>query len=80
MEKKNYKVIIEQDCDGVYVADVPELPGCHTHAKDLPTLYERLREVIELCEEVYATDTKYKKLVKSFGYTPMSIRLENFVI
>ena len=40
--------IIEQDEDGFYVADVPELPGCHTQARSLDELEKRIREAVEL--------------------------------
>ena len=43
-----FKVIIERDEDGIYVAEIPELPGCHTQAKDIPTLIERIKEAAEL--------------------------------
>lgn len=48
---KNYTVIITQDEDGYYIADVPELHGCHTQAKSLEKLMERTKEAIELCLE-----------------------------
>ncbi len=47
-----FPVIILQDCDGMFTAHVPTLPGCHTQAKTLPALYRRMREVIALCTEV----------------------------
>ena len=47
-----FNVIIERDAEGYYVASVPELRGCHTQAKSLDTLMERIREAIELCLEV----------------------------
>ncbi len=31
---------------------VPELKGCHTQAKSLDALLERIKEAIELCVEV----------------------------
>jgi len=34
------------------VASIPELPGCHTQAKSLDELMERIREAAELCLEV----------------------------
>ncbi|WP_048148669.1 type II toxin-antitoxin system HicB family antitoxin [Methanolacinia paynteri] len=46
-----FKVIIERDEDGIYVAEIPELPGCHTQAKDIPTLIERIKEAAELYAE-----------------------------
>lgn len=47
-----FTVIIERDQDGYYVAEVPELRGCHTQAKSLDELMERIREAILLCLEV----------------------------
>jgi predicted RNase H-like HicB family nuclease len=49
---REFNVIIERDADGYYVASVPELQGCHTQAKSLDKLIERIREAIELCLEV----------------------------
>jgi len=49
---KEFNVIIERDSEGYYVASVPELQGCHTQAKSLDKLMERIREAIELCLEV----------------------------
>jgi predicted RNase H-like HicB family nuclease len=49
---RDYTVYIERDRDGMYVASVPGLPGCHTQAKSLDELMERIREAIELCLEV----------------------------
>ena len=38
--------MVERDEDGVYVASVPELPGCHTQAKTLDQLTKRVKEAI----------------------------------
>ena len=48
----SYDVVVERDADGVYVASVPALRGCHTQATSLDVLVERVREAIELCLEV----------------------------
>ncbi len=50
--KKTITYIIEKDEDGYYVAYVPELPGCHTQAKSLDVLEERIKEAIRLYLEV----------------------------
>jgi predicted RNase H-like HicB family nuclease len=47
-----FTVLIEQDEDGIYVASVPELPGCHTQAQTLDELNQRIKEAIELYLEV----------------------------
>jgi predicted RNase H-like HicB family nuclease len=49
---REFNVLIERDSEGYYVASVPGLPGCHTQAKSLDVLMERIREAIELCLEV----------------------------
>ncbi|OQY00434.1 MAG: HicB family protein [Desulfobacteraceae bacterium 4572_130] len=49
---KTFNVIIERDTDNFYIASVPELKGCHTQAKSLDLLLERIKEAIELCIKV----------------------------
>jgi predicted RNase H-like HicB family nuclease len=50
--KKEFTIVIEQDEEGIYVASVPELEGCHTQAKTLDELRERIKEAIQLYLEV----------------------------
>ena len=49
---KEFTIVIEQDEDGIYIASVPELEGCHTQAENLDILNERIKEAIELYLEV----------------------------
>jgi predicted RNase H-like HicB family nuclease len=51
---REFTVLIEQDEDGIYVASVPELPGCHTQAETLDELNRRIKKTIELYFEVEA--------------------------
>jgi predicted RNase H-like HicB family nuclease len=53
---RKFKVVIERDEEGYYVADVPELRGCHTQARSLDDLIEYIHEAIELCLEVEGHD------------------------
>ncbi|OGF22274.1 hypothetical protein A2Y83_04650 [Candidatus Falkowbacteria bacterium RBG_13_39_14] len=48
----HFPVIIEKDESGYYIGKVPSLRSCYTQAKNLPELYKRLNEVVELCLEV----------------------------
>lgn len=48
---REFSVIIERDAEGYYVASVPALRGCHTQARSLDDLMERVREAVELCLE-----------------------------
>ena len=52
MSKYRFTVLIEKDEDGALIASVPALKGCHTHAKNIPTLLSRIKEAIHLCLEV----------------------------
>ena len=49
---RQFDVVIERDEEGYYVASVPQLPGCHTQAKSLDEVMERIREAAELCLDV----------------------------
>jgi predicted RNase H-like HicB family nuclease len=50
--KREFSVVVERDEEGYYVGSVPELPGCHTQARSLDKLMERIKEAIALCLEV----------------------------
>lgn len=49
---REFDVVIERDSEGWFVASVPTLRGCHTQARSLDELRERIVEAIELCLEV----------------------------
>jgi len=49
---RQFNVVVERDAEGFFVATVPSLPGCHTQARSLDQLMERVREAIELYLEV----------------------------
>ena len=41
-----YRVLIEQDEDGIYVAEVPSLPGCISQGQTREEAVENVREAI----------------------------------
>ena len=45
---KDYTIILEQGEDGYVLAEVLELPGCHTQAKTLDELMKRTKEAIKM--------------------------------
>jgi predicted RNase H-like HicB family nuclease len=63
---RKFNVIIERDCEGYFVASVPSLAGCHTQAKSLDELIERIKEAIELCLEV--EQTLHSVIFSAIGY------------
>ncbi len=42
-----YRVLIQQDEDGVFVAEVPSLPGCISQGQTRSEAMENIREAIE---------------------------------
>jgi len=63
-----FQVIIEQDEDGYYVADVPTLRGCHTQGKTFEEAMTNIREVIEMCvhemrEDGLEIETQYPEVI-----------------
>ena len=61
--KRQFDVVIERDEEGFYVASVPQLPGCHTQARSLDEVMQRIREAIELCLEVEGTPSEALEFV-----------------
>jgi predicted RNase H-like HicB family nuclease len=53
---REFNVVIERDSEGNYVASVPALRGCHTQARSLDELMERITEAVELCLEAEGED------------------------
>ena len=52
---RQFDVVIERDEAGFYVASVPQIPACHTQARSLDEITQRIREAIELCLDVEGT-------------------------
>ena len=50
--KREFYVLIEEGEDGYLIADVPELPGCHTQGETKEELLRNIKEAIELYLEV----------------------------
>jgi len=73
---QQFKVIIEQDEDGFFIASVPALPGCYTQAKTMTELKTNVKDAISLCLEVAKTDTQYRKRMMTFAYNPSFVGLE----
>ena len=56
----NFKAIIKQDEDGVFVASVPAIPGCHSQGRTYEEALENIQEAVELCLEVAEENPSYK--------------------
>jgi predicted RNase H-like HicB family nuclease len=78
--QQQYKILIEQDGDGYFVASVPILPGCHTQAKTIPELSKRIKEAILLCLDVAKKNPQYRKKIQMFAYEPTFIGMETVTV
>jgi predicted RNase H-like HicB family nuclease len=56
MVMSEFYVWIEQDEDGMYIGEVPQLPACYTQGRTLDELLHNIREVIALCLEERLND------------------------
>jgi predicted RNase H-like HicB family nuclease len=62
-DQREFHVTVEKGEDEYYVATVVELPGCHTQAKTLSELDERIKEVIRLYLEAEGKDLRIPEFV-----------------
>jgi predicted RNase H-like HicB family nuclease len=63
MASKTFTVLIEQDEDGIYVAKVPDIPGCYTQGKTVQEAMERIKEAIQVCVEAEKDEIAQLKFV-----------------
>lgn len=82
----NFKVIITQDEDGVFVASVPAIPGCHSQGDTYEEASEHIKEAIRLCLNVAKKDKVYRdsidfgqRATSTFvGITDVTVPVPNF--
>jgi len=59
----NFKTIIEQDEDGVFVASVPAIPGCHSQGDTYEKALKNVAEAMELCLEEATENKQYRSQI-----------------
>lgn len=68
LKKYNLQVVIEQDEDGMFVADCPALQGCYAQGKTFEEALNNVKDVIVMCieelkEEKKKIDLKYPEVI-----------------
>ena len=58
-----FHVMIERDEEGWLVGSIPALPGCHTQARSLDELMERMREAAEAYLDVRGQDVVLNEFI-----------------
>ena len=73
---RQFKILVERDEDGYFVATVPALPGCTTQAKSPVELKKRVRDAIQLCLAVAKKNLKYRESIRQFAYDPTFVGMD----
>jgi predicted RNase H-like HicB family nuclease len=68
MKKYLLQVVIEQDEDGVFVANCPALEGCYTQGDTYEEAMKNIKDVIQMCldelkEEKGKFDPEYPQVI-----------------
>jgi predicted RNase H-like HicB family nuclease len=63
MKPLKYRVVIERDEDGFYIASIPELPGCYTQARSIDKVMSRIKEAAELYLEATGAEPSESEFV-----------------
>lgn len=77
----NYRVIIEKDEDGIYVASAPSIRGCHTEGDTYEEVLKNIKEAILVCLEA-DKDTKHfpdDSKMEFVGTKDIAIKYGSFV-
>lgn len=49
--KREFYMIVEQDEDGFFIGEIPQLKACYSQGRNLDELVANIKEVIEMCLE-----------------------------
>ncbi len=68
LKKYNLQVVIEQDEDGVFVAECPALQGCYAQGETFEEAIKNIEDVIIMCieelkEEKKRINLKYPEVI-----------------
>ena len=70
-----FPVVIEKDENGLYVADCPELSGCHTQGKTLEEAITNIRDAIKLHIKILKEEKQEIPRVKPISLTSLEVSL-----
>ncbi len=77
----NFNVVITQDEDGIYVADCPAIPGCHSQGSTYEEAEKNIKEAIKLCLKVAEEDKEYKDSIAfESATTPRMVSISNIAV
>lgn len=59
----NFKIIIEQDEDGYFIASIPSVPGCYSQGKTYEDVIKNVKEALELSLEIAKDNKTYAQKI-----------------
>jgi predicted RNase H-like HicB family nuclease len=73
-QKYTFQIIVEQDEDGMYVAECPALRACYTQGITYEEVIENIKDVINLClEELKEKKKKIPKQADIIGFRRVEV-------
>lgn len=70
-----FPVIIEKDEDGFFVADCPDLQGCHTQGKTIEEAITNIRDAIKLHLKILKEEKQDIPRVEPVSMTSLEISI-----
>lgn len=68
-----FPVIIEKDEDGFFIADCPDLQGCHTQGKTLEEAITNIRDAIGLHVKILQEDKEEIPQLEAVSLTSLQV-------
>ena len=68
-----FPVIIEKDSDGFFVADCPDLAGCHTQGRTIEEAITNIRDAIKLNVKILKEDEKEIPQFNPVSFTSLEV-------
>lgn len=77
----NFNVVITQDEDGIFLANCPSIPGCHSQGDTYEEAEKNIREAIQLCLKVARDDKTYKESIDfELASSPRMVSIKNITV
>ncbi|MDJ0599735.1 MAG: type II toxin-antitoxin system HicB family antitoxin [Crocosphaera sp.] len=67
--KREFYMIVEQDEDGMFIGEIPQLKACYSQGRTLDELVTNIKEVIEMCLE----EEDFKETSKFIGIQKVTL-------
>ncbi len=70
-----FPVIIEKDEDGFFVADCPDLPGCHAQGRTVEEAITNIRDVIKLHLQILKAEKQDIPIMQPVSLTSLEVSI-----